>query len=997
MTPARAPERRQLTVMFCDLVGSTAMSLRLDPEVLADVVQAYRGRCADVIAEHGGTVARYVGDAILAYFGYPRAHENDPERAIRAALDIVRTEWTSPAPADLKVHVGIATGVVVVGALPDGREDLAAIGSTPNLAARLEGLASPGTVVVSEHTRQLTGRLFEYLDLGTHALKGFDAPVPAWQVLRERSVGSRFHALRPQSLTPLVNRVSELAMLRTMWAKAKDGDGHAVLITAEPGVGKSRLAQAVAESIVAPGCLRVWYHCSPSRQATPLAPVIRQFAVAAGFTEDDDDDAKLRKLERLVPTDAAEVLLIVALLANLLSVRVPDRYPPIDMSPQRQRSRLFEVLMRSLEAFARRGPMLLVIEDLQWIDPTSDELIGVLLERLCHLPILAIFTARPEFRAHWDDQGRLARLTLAPLDRDDTITMIGLVCGDRTIPVAAVTEIAERTDGLPLFIEDLTREVLESSELGATASGPAAPLAIPATLNDSLMSRLDRLGSAKRVAQMASVIGREFAYSLLAKVADMPEEELRDELYRLVEAGLLIDRQTAIPTYAFKHALVRDAAYSSLLRKTQAALHGRIARALIQHFPETAELQPELLALHFEAAKDVDNAVDHLVRAAKLSARRSGFAEARAQLQRAQALLESLPGSPGRTRREMHVQRTLAGIYAEYRGFASGECGAAYARALELCRELDSTREIFSVLAGLGAYAISRADFALSRALAEECLSRAAPQRSGPPFIMGHLLFGGTMFLQGELAAARSELEVALRLYDEEQPSTRGKQALYVLDQKSSGLCYLALTLTVMGETDLGRAAAERGLAHSRSLGGLHTINFSLCYLAAVDYIRGDIRAALRRGTESLESAREQGFATWIGMSQTVRGAALVRTGHVDEGIAELRAGMIAHVEAEAVAYQPLAMALLAEGLIGCGGLDEALGILNQALEISERHGERFFVAELSRLSAEVYTRRGRKDEARRCLQEAIQVARSQGARLFEQRSDNALRTVITG
>jgi class 3 adenylate cyclase/tetratricopeptide (TPR) repeat protein len=997
MTDSRAPERRQLTVMYCDMVESTALSLRLDPEELAEVIQAYRGHCAEVIIGHGGTVARYVGDAILAYFGYPRAHENDPERAIRAALDLVRTKWTAPATVDLKVHLGIATGVVVVGPLADGGEDLAAIGSTPNLAARLEGLASPGTVVVSELARQLTGTLFDYRDLGRHALKGFDAPVPAWQVLGERSLGSRFHALRPNSLTPLVDRVSELGRLRALWATVNEGDGRAVLITSEPGVGKSRLAEAVAESIVEPHCLRVWYHCSPSRQTAPLAPVIRQFAVAAGFAEHDDDDAKLRKLEKLVPSDATDVPVIVALLANLLSVRTPDRYPRIDMSPQRQRSRLFDVLMRSLEAFAKRGPMLLVVEDLHWIDPTSDELIGVLLDRLSRLPILALFTARPEFRAHWDDQGRLGRMTLAPLDRDDTITMIGLVCGDRKMPETAITQIAERTDGLPLFIEDLTRDVLESAQLDGAGSGIAAPLSIPATLNDSLMSRLDRLGSAKVVAQTASVIGREFPYSLLAKVADVPEEELRDELYRLVEAGLLVDRPTAVPTYGFKHVLVRDAAYSSLLRKTQAVLHARIARALIEHFPDTAELQPELLAHHFEAAKDFDHAVDQLVRAAKLSARRSGFAEAIAQLQRAAGLLDVRPRSPERTRREMNVQRTLGAIYAEYRGFSSDECGAAYAKALELCRELGDAPEIFSVLAGLGAYAITRADFATCRALAGECLSRAAAQTSSPPFIMGHLLLGGTLFLQGELAAARGELEVALRLYDDEQASPRGKQVLYVQDQKSTGLCYLALARTIMGETDAGRAAGERGLAHSRALGGLHTINFSLCYLAAVDYIRGDMPTALHRATESLESAREQGFATWIGISQTVRGAALVRTGRGDEGLAELRAGMSAHAGTEAAAYQPFAMALLAEGLIAAGGLEEALDLLNRALEISERNGERFFVAELWRLSADVHARRGAKDEARRCLFQAIDVARRQSAKLFAQRSDHALRTVATG
>lgn len=580
--------------------------------------------------------------------------------------------------------------------------------------------------------------------------------------------------------------------------------------------------------------------------------------------------------------------------------------------------------------------------------------------------------------------------------------MIELLCGDRNVPEPTIAEIAERTDGLPLFIEDLTKDVLELADLQQTDTGVAiqrtrSPFSIPATLADSLMSRLDRLGSAKTVAQIGAAIGREFSYELLTKVAELPEENLREELYRLVDSGLLISRpSTAVLTYAFKHALVRDAAYSSLLKKGQVSLHSRIAGILVEDFPETKESQPEVLAYHFQAAGDIDNAVRYLVQAARLSAKRSGFVEAIAQLQGALRLLDTQARTGARTRLELRVYLTLGGIYAEYRGFSSAECGDAYTTALELCRELGDAPEIFSVLSGVGSFEITRANFGKCRALAEECLSRAAQQLARPPFIMGHLLLGGTLFLTGEFTAARKHLEEALLLYEQEQMS-RGKQVLYVQDQKSTGLCYLALTLTTLGYLDSGLRAGETGLSHSQALGGPHTINFSLCYLAALHHFRRDPRRALRRATESLELAREQGFATWIGVSQMIRGEALVSNGEREEGLKEIAAGMKAHSGMEAIAYQAFGISLFVKGLIAEGRLDEALGALAQALAISERTGERFYLAELWRLKGEILARKGSPSEAEHWLREAIELARQLGAKLFELRSAASLCRLLDG
>jgi len=1002
MSDPRPAERRQITVMFCDMVASTALSLRLDPEELADVIQRYRQRCTDLTTRQGGIVARYVGDGVLALFGYPRAHEDDAERAIRAALGIAAGDAAMGQADDLDVHIGIATGVVVVGNLPQGGEDISAIGSAPNLAARLEALAAPGTVVVSDETRHLTRGLFEYRDLGRHLLKGFDKPVAAWQVVGERKVRSRFHALRAAALTPLVDRQAERAELGRLWEVVCTGKGQAVLLSADPGVGKSRLAEVFARRDIGRNCLRLWYYSSPNLQSSPLAPLVRQLSIAAAFADDDDDAAKLEKLRRLLPDGLRQPDETLALLADFLAVRRDTQHPSLGMSAQRKKRELFLALMRLLEAYAAIRPVLLVVEDLHWIDPSSDELIGILIDRVKTLPVMALFTARPEFHAHWDDREHLHQMPITPLVRADSVTMIELLCRDRHIPPATIEKIADRTDGLPLFIEDLTRDVLEGAAAQQADNVPAmrghAPFSIPATLNDSLMSRLDRLGTAKAIAQVGAVIGREFSYELLASVADQTGERLREELHRLVEAGLLIGhRSTAILTYTFKHALVRDAAYSSLLRGAQVALHGRIARVLIDEFPETAEAHPEIIAYHFQAANETSLAVDYLVNAAKLSAKRSGFVEAIAQLDNALQLLAAQPRTRARIRQELGIYRTLGGVNAEHRGFSSAECGRAYTTALDLCRELGDAPEIFSVLSGLGSYEITRAGFAKCRELAQECLSRGAEQAANPAIVMGHLLLGGTLFLMADLASARTHLETALRLYDSDSTPRRGKQVLYVQDQKSTGLCYLALTTTLMGDVDSGLSAARRGLAHSEALGGAHTINFSLCYLAAVLYIQGEFAEADKRATQSMHSAREQGFATWIGISQTIRGGAQVANGDGAAGLDELMRGTTAHAGLEAVAYQPFSMGLLATGLIAAGRLDEAFDALTRGLTVSETTGERFYTSELWRLKGTVQAARRDVAEAERCFREAIAIARRQQARLFELRSTVSLCGVLEG
>jgi class 3 adenylate cyclase/tetratricopeptide (TPR) repeat protein len=1000
MNQVGSRERRQITVLFCDVVDYTTLARQVDPEELDDVISAFVRRCATIIRRHEGFVAEYPGDGVLAYFGYPEAHEDGAERAIRAALDIT-TNDTGTSPL-VEVHLGIATGEVVIREmeLSEERSKISAAGEVPILASRLLSLAEAGTIVVAEQTRRLCRGVFEYRDLGRQRLKGYDEPVQAWQVLREGRAESRFHALHASDLTPLVNRRAELDEIFRLWQSAKAGIGRTLLVSGEPGIGKSRLVDEAASRLVGDGALRIRYSCSSHLQGSPLAPVIRQLPRGAGFSDEDSNAAKLDKLEQFITAAGLDPNEGVPLLATLLSIPYESVYAPLGLSPQRQRQRLLEVLVDLLKGAAARRPVLLVVEDLHWIDPSADELLGMVVEATTHLPVLTIITTRPEYPDHWRNRPHVSDMRLLTLDREDSLTMIDSLCRGHAVPEGAMTAIAERADGLPLFIEDLTKDIVEMSELepGDPKKPAGRHVDIPDTLKDTLMSRLDRLGPAKEVAQIGAVIGREFSYPLLARVARRSEEQLLDDMQHLVGSGLVAARGAAsAASYEFKHALVRDAAYASLLNKEKVALHARISDVLVDGFPEMVDAQPEILAYHLQSAGEIDRAIALWISAAKLSARKSGFVEAIAQLEEASRLCAMPPPSADRRRLELRVYLALGGIYAEHRAFSSAECGRAYTRALELCRELGDAPQLFAALSGVGSFEITRGNLSRSRALAEECLRLAAQQTSRPPFVMGHLLLGGTLFLGGHFTIARSHLEEAIRLYEEDRSSRKGKQVLYVQDQKATGLCYLGLALTIMGHLDAGLAAAREGVRHARELGAMHAVNFSLCYLAGVHHFRREATEALQCATESLELSRQLGFATWRGASQMVRGTALMQLGSIDEGFAEMEAGVHAHSGMDAISYRTFSVSVLVRGLLTTGRLDEALEAVQEGLATSDQRDERFYLGELLRLKGETFAMKRRESEAERWLRDAIAVARRQEAKLFELRSAVSLCRLLRG
>jgi class 3 adenylate cyclase len=729
-TPAPIPpptieaERRQLTVMFCDLVGSTSLSTRFDPEDLREVIGAYQRVVTEIVSGFDGFVAKYMGDGVLVYFGYPRAHEDDAERAVRTGLALAERVARLETHARLEARIGIATGLVVVGDLIGAGEaqERGVGGETPNLAARMQELAPANGVLIAEGTRRLLGDFFELRDLGIVAVKGFAASLPVWQVLRPSAVESRFDALRASALTPLVGREEELELLLQRWQRAKAGDGQVVLLSGEPGIGKSRLTAALHQRLEGEPHIRLRYFCSPHHQDSALYPFITQLERAAGFTHEDSADARLDKLEGLL-TPAAPPAEDLTLLAELLSLPTV-RYLALPLSPQRKKERTFAALRLQLADLARCQSVLMVFEDLHWIDPSSRELLDLIVERALGLPMLLILTFRPEFQAPWSGLPQVAALALNRLDPRTGAAMIERIAGDRPLPTELMAEIVERADGVPLFVEELARAVIEtgaSSDRGIDKTLAGSPLpasTVPAALHASLLARLDRLGPAAReVAQIGAVIGRDFPYALLVSIAAHNDATLANALDRLTQSGLIFQRGTTPSvTFLFKHALVRDAAYASLLRRRRQELHARIAALLEAGFPEIVEAQPELLAQHFTEAGLIEQGIAYWQRAGERAVVRSANIEAVTHFGRGIALLKTLPESAQRDEQELALQVAIVAPLLAIRGLGAPETERAGTRSLELSRQVGAdTPAHFGALNGMVHFYVARGVLPLAR------------------------------------------------------------------------------------------------------------------------------------------------------------------------------------------------------------------------------------------------------------------------------------------
>jgi class 3 adenylate cyclase/predicted ATPase len=982
-SPVPAAERRQLTVMFCDLVGSTELSSRLDPEDLREVIAVYHRPVAEVVAQFDGFIAKYMGDGVLVYFGYPRAHEDDAERAVRAGLGVIdavgRLDVSSAKP---QARVGIATGLVVVGDLigEGSAQEQSVVGETPNLAARLQALAEPNAVVIAPSTRRLVGDLFEYRDLGAVEVRGLAAPVPTWQVLRRSVVASRFEALRGAGLSPLVGRDEEIDLLLRRWARAKAGDGQVVLISGEPGIGKSRIAAALAGRLHAEPHLRLRYFCSPYHQDSALYPFVDQLERASGFARDDMPAAKLEKLETLLAR-AAPPDEDVAFLADLLSLPDSERHPLPSLSPQRKKERTLEALIRQLEGLARRQPVVMVLEDAHWIDPTSRELLDLAVERVRSLPVLLIVTFRPEFQPPWTGQPQVSVLTLNRLDRRDRTALVAQIAGGKALPEEVVAQIADRTDGVPLFVEELTKSVLES---GVPLVG------IPTTLHDSLMARLDRLASVRLVAQIGAAIGREFPYPLLRAVSRLPEDELQAALARLVASELVFQRGTPPDAvYAFKHALVQDAAHGSLLRGTRQQLHAQIAEALETHSPELVDSQPELLAQHYAEAGLVEKSVASWDKAARRSAARSAIAEAAAQFQKALDQLALLPDTPERQRQELDLRSGLGAVLLAVKGYAAPETGHASARARELWEQLGSPSEFLRVPFGQSRFHAMRGEYDLALRLDEDLLRLSRQRNDSGGLVLGHTSAGNNLWFVGRFASSRSHLEEVLALYDPISHRSLVHQAGYHPQLASQAI--LGIVLYCLGYPEQASAWSSAAIAEARSLAHPPSLASSLVLGAFPPLLGGDDSVLGERAEQLVAVTTEQGFAFWGAAGTVYRGWVKVKNGDVAEGISLLRSGSSAYRATGAETAVPYFLALLARACKIAGQVQEAVTRLDDALQIVERTGERWFAAELNRHKGQLLLRQGHTEAAEELYCKALSIAREQEAKLWQLRAAASL------
>jgi class 3 adenylate cyclase/predicted ATPase len=988
-----AAERRQLTVMFCDLVGSTALSTRFDPEDLREVIAAYHRTVGEIIAGFDGFISRYMGDGVLVYFGYPQAHEDDAERAVRAGLAAIEAvNRLDVKSIKLEARVGIATGLVVVGDLvgEGSSQEQTVVGETPNLAARLQALAEPNSVVIAMRTRRLIGDLFEYRELGAVEIKGIAAPVPVWQVLHPNVATSRFEALRGSALTRLVDREEEIDLLLRRWARAKAGDGQIVLISGEAGIGKSRITAELEERLCSDPHLRLRFFCSPYYQDSALFPFIDQLRRTAGFTSDDPPAAKLDKLAGLL-AQAATPGEDVALLADLLSLPGSERDPLPNLSPQRKKERTLEAMLRRLDGLARQQPIVMVLEDAHWIDPTSRELLDLTVEHTRRLPVLLILTFRPDFQPPWTGQPRVTMLALNRLDRRDRTTLMAQVAGGKALPAEVVSQIADRTDGIPLFVEELTKSVLESGLLREEADRYALdralpPLAIPTSLHDSLLARLDRLASVRLVAQTGAAIGREFSYPLLRAVARLPESELEAALARLVASELVFQR--GVPpeaVYTFKHSLVQEAAHGSLLRSSRQQLHAQIADALETQSPELMDSQPELFAQHYAEAGLVEKSVVHWGKAGRRSAARSAMAEAAAQFQKALDQLALLPENHERQQRELEFWSALGAALRFVKGQATPEMGHAFGRARELWERLGCPSQFLHIPYGQSFYHMYRGEFNLAQRLDQDLLRLSRERNDSAGLVLAHASSGRNLIYAGRFAAAKSHLEEVLALYDPIAHASLDQQTGSQPRVGARG--QLGIALSCLGFPDQALAQSNSAVAEALTLAHAPSLAASLAMGCRLLSFRGDHAALDERAGQLIALATEQGFPLYRGLGTIFRGWVKARTGDVIEGISLLQSGSSAYSATGAETRISYHIALLAKAYEIANRVEEASALLDNALQISEKIGERWYAAELYRYKGQLMLRRGSLEAAEALYRRALTIAREQEAKLWELRA----------
>ena len=998
-TPPLDAERRQLTVLFCDLADSTRLARQLDPEDLREVIRIYQATCVTVIQRFAGHVAQYLGDGLLVYFGYPQAHEDDVQRAVRTGLGILKamgtlqTRLVQDTNVHLAVRIGIHTGLVVIGEMGSGgRYEYLALGDTPNLAARLLGLAAPNTVVISDATFRLVQGYFICQDLGTHTLKGLETPMQVSQVLGESAARSRLDVAATRGLTPLVGREEEIGLLLRCWTQIQDRQGQVVLLSGEAGIGKSRLVQVVKDRIADTPHTRLECRCSPYYQHTALYPIIDLLERTLHFQREEPLDAKLEKLERALSQSRFAFHETVPLFATLLSLPLPEaRYAPLSLTPERQKQRTLEALLAIVLEMAQRQPVLFILDDLHWVDPSTLEFLHLLIAQGHTAAILTVMTHRPDFQPPWRRRTHLTPLALQRLSPADVETMVIQMTGGKPLPTEVLQHVATNTDGVPLFVEELTKTILESGVLCETEdhyelTGPLPTLAIPTTLHDALMARLDRLSTVKAVAQLGATLGRTFAYDLLQAVTPFDEATLQHGLQQLVEAELLYQR--GLPpqaTYRFKHALLQEAAYQSLLRSTRQQYHQRIAQVLEAQSPEIVATQPELLAHHYTEAGLREQTLDYWQRAGERALQRSAHIEAISHLTKGLEVLKTLPTTPERIQQELGLLLTLGIPLSATQGYAAPEVVHLYTRAQELCQYLGETPKLIPVLLGLWRFYLLRAELGKARELAEHCLLLVQRVNDPARLIVAHDALGETLFFLGDFVHARAHLERAIALYDPQK--RRPHRAL--TDPGVSSLSMLAGALWMQGYPEQARQTREEALHLAEVLAHPHIVAQTLVIAVHVHQLRREIGTAHALAETVITLATEQGFPFWLAEATIFVGWAQVVLGQEAEGIVQIQQGLATRQAIGLELTQPVYLSMLAEAHAHMGQPTEGLTVLADALTRVDTTRERWREAELYRLRGELLLAVSAENhcEAESCFRQAGTIAHQQQAKSLELRT----------
>ncbi|MCK1641784.1 AAA family ATPase [Bradyrhizobium sp. 157] len=996
---SRPIERRQLTVLFCDLVGSTELSARLDPEDFSAIIADYRRCITETVARFDGFVARHHGDGAIVCFGYPQAHEDDAERAVQASLSLVQAIAALPAKEKLSARVGVATGVAIVGDMSDSAisEEHGILGDTPNLAARLQSLAQPGGVVISGRTKTIAGPQFEYIDLGKIEIKGFAKPVAAWQVAGKTTVTSRSHALQSCDVLPLIGRDKELEHLLRRWERAKSGEGQVVLLSGEAGIGKSRLTVALLEQLAREPHIRLQYFCSPQHTDSTLYPVIGEMWRATGSAHDDSQQAKADKLDALLaqsstPSEDA------ALFAEMLSLPNDGRYPTVEVEPQLRRQKTLKALGSHVEALARINPVLMIFEDAHWTDPTSLEFFARAVDLAVSHRLLILVTFRPEFSPPWIGRPHVTGLTLNRLAPCDIHSLIEGVVGNRSLPADIRQDIIERTDGIPLFAEEMTKAVLdaegESDVQRACAAAPTPVVAVPASLQASLMSRLDRLGPAKHVAQVGAAIGREFPHMLLAAVARKPEAELDDDLHRLIAAGLLF-REGVPPhaSYMFKHALVQDAAYSTLLREPRRALNARIAEILESQFPEIAESQPELLARHYTKADLIAKSAHLWGNAGLRSQERSALVEAAEQLGQALAQLTTLPSAPDLRREQIILQVALVNTLMHVKGYGAPETKMAVAQARAFIEQAEQLGEspddpslLLSALFGQWIVNFINFDGDAARELASRFLQLGEQEGAAVPLLIGHRTMASTLALRGDLVEAKAHYDEALSLY---RPAEhRRLMTRFGQDLRVTCLAFRSMASWLLGYPQAALNDAECALMEARQIEHAATLMFTLNFPILVNTYCGNYHAANEHLKDLVALAEEKGAPFRKAEGVLRRGYILTLTGSA-KAVEIVTTGIDLWRSAGSTIFTPEQEFMLAIAHADSGQFDDAWRCIGNAMAAMQATKERWCEAEVHRVAGEIALKSPQRDEAKAqaYFEHSLAIARAQHAKSWELRA----------